>query len=171
MLWRRLVTILTVEIQWGRLAALAAGVAFVAVVTAGGTMSFLSMVVFSLGGIFIERMAPKRPYWNGLAYGLMSVFFYILLLELSIVGRGQPWPTMATLLEELLSVSIVVLPQALIGTWIGVTIRRIGQAGRGGKEQGDGAASPDGARPAGEKGAPASRPAPRERTDRRRTKR
>lgn len=168
MLWRKLGTILTAEIQWGRLAALAAGVAFLAVVTVGGAMSFLSMVVFSLGGIFIERMAPKRPYWNGLAYGLLSVFFYILLLELSIVGRGQPWPTMAVLLEELLSVCIVVLPQALIGTWIGVTIRRIGQAGRESKGQGEEAARPEGSRPAGEKGKPSARQTPREPTGRRR---
>ena len=141
MLFRKLATILSTEIKWGRLAAIAAGAALLAVVTSSGTLSFLPLVVFSIGAVLIDRIAPKRPYWNAFVYGLLGVLFYALLYHLNIVGRGQPLPATAAILEEVLSIAIVIIPQSLVGAWIGVTIRRVTRFSRENKEQG-GAAAP-----------------------------
>ncbi len=171
MLLQKIATLLTEDIKWGRLAALAAGSALVAVVTASGTLSFLSLVVFSIGGILIDRIAPKRPYWNALVFGLLGIFFYALLFNLSIVGRNQPLPALPLLLQEALSVGIVILPQSLIGAWIGVTIRRIGQGSRGGKDKAEGGAPQKAATPEPSKGKPEPRPTPKKPPARRHGKR
>jgi hypothetical protein len=171
MLLRRFTTILSTDVKWGRLAAIAAGAAFLAVVTSSGTLSFLPLVVFSIGGVVIDRIAPKRPYWNALVYGLLGVLFYALLVNLNIVGRGQPLPPTAEMLEEVLSIAIVILPQSLIGAWIGVTIRRVSRFSRENKGQGGGTAPQPEASAEKEKGRKGARPAPQAPPARRQGKR
>lgn len=128
MLFRKVGAILSNDIKWGRIAGLAAGAAVLSLVTASSSFSFLPLVVFALAGIFVERLAPQRPFWNSIFYALLGVFFYGVLAYLRVLGSGGPPLSLNDLLQLLLSVGIVVLPQSLIGTWIGVSIRRFSKA-------------------------------------------
>ena len=127
MLFRKIGNILATEVKWGRVAGLAAGAALIAVLATGSAFGMLSLVVFSLAGIFIERIAPRHPYVNSLIYSLLGVLFYSGLFLLKVVGEGQQGITPVEVLVQWLQVAIVVVPQSLIGTWIGVTIRRFGK--------------------------------------------
>jgi hypothetical protein len=127
MLVHKVGDILRNDIKWGRIAGLAAGAAAIALVTASGSVSFLPLVVFSIAGIFVERLAPQRPFWNSIFYALLGVFFYGVLQYLSVLGTAGVPLSLYDLLQVLLSVGIVVIPQSLLGTWIGVSIRKFGK--------------------------------------------
>ena len=148
MLLRKVGTILTTEIKWGRIAGLAAGAALVAVLAAGSSFSLLSLVVFSLAGIFVERMAPRRPYWNSLLYSLLGVLFFTLLLVLKGLGEGAQSLSSVEFLLQWLQVTIVVVPQSLIGTWIGVSIRKFSKVAAESRKEGTTPAPKDKAAPA-----------------------
>ena len=111
------------EIKWGRIALLALGAAIVALLVSRGNFSLLSLTVFSIAGIFVERLAPKRPFINAFCYGLLGVLFYVVLVIFQALGSATPVTT-SEILWLTFSVAIVVLPQALIGTWIGTSIRK-----------------------------------------------
>lgn len=127
MLFQKITSLLTTEIKWGRIALLALGAALVAMLVSGGTFSLLALTVYSVVGIFVERVAPKHPFVNAFFYGLLGVLFYVTLLVFQALGNGQTALTAADLLWLTLSALIVVLPQALIGTWIGRSIRKFSQ--------------------------------------------
>jgi hypothetical protein len=136
MLLRKVGTILTTEIKWGRIAGLAAGAALIAVLATGSSFSLLSLVAFSIAGIFVEWIAPGHPYWNSLFYSLLGVLFYTLLLFLGALGEGAQEISSTGFLLEWLRVAIVVVPQSLIGTWIGVSIRKFSKATAEARQQG-----------------------------------
>jgi hypothetical protein len=153
MLLQKIGFILTTEIKWGRIALLALGASMVALLVSGGAFNLLSLTVFSIAGIFVERLAPKRPYLNALCYGLLGVLFYVVLFILQVLGLGAA-PVAEEMLWLTFSVAIVVVPQALIGTWIGTSIRKFSQVAAEARK--DGGAPPtkgkkDGAPPADRK--------------------
>lgn len=128
MFLRKAFTVLADDVKWGRIALLALGASLAAVWISGGEFSLLPLTLFSIAGILIERFAPRRPFVNALFYGLLGVLFYVVLWALQILGQSGPVVTIGDLLALSLSVGIVVLPQALIGAWIGISIRKFGQA-------------------------------------------
>jgi len=136
MLLQKIASVLSNEVKWGRIAGLAAGAALLAVVATGSGFSMLSLVVFSLAGIFIERIAPKRPYLNSLFYSLLGVLFYTGLFLLKVLGEGGQGISPVELLVQWLQVALIVVPQSLIGTWIGVTIRKFGKVAAESRREG-----------------------------------
>lgn len=140
MFLQKITAILTTEIKWGRIALLALGAAVVAILVSGGTVNLLALTVFSIVGIFIERVAPKHPFVNSFCYGLLGVIFFITLLLLQALGEGQGALTVADLPWLILYVGIVALPQSLIGTWIGTSIRKFTRVAAEARKEGDAAA-------------------------------
>ncbi len=126
----RALSFLAREIQWGKVAGIAAGAAVVSMLLSSGDLSVLSLLTFSLGGILVERAAPRHPYWNALFFGLCGIFFMLVLAQLVQLGTNQPLLTAVEVGWGVLSLSLYTMPQALMGAWIGVTIRRAGEMAR-----------------------------------------
>lgn len=137
---QKIASILTTEIKWGRLALLALGAAVVALLVSGSTVNLLALTVFSIIGIFIERVAPKHPFLNSFCYGLLGVVFYVTLLFLQALGEKAGALTAADLPWLIGYVGIVAVPQALIGTWIGTSIRKFTRMAAASRQEEDGAA-------------------------------
>ena len=157
MLFRKIGNLLATEVKWGRIAGLAAGAALIAVAATGTSFSMAALVVFSLAGIFIERMAPRHPYLNSFLYSLFGVLFYSGLFLLKVLGEGGQGISPPEFLAQWLQVAVVVVPQSLVGTWIGVTIRKFSRAAAESREGGAEPAPHQGPGPApgaGKKGAP-----------------
>jgi hypothetical protein len=130
MFFQKMIATLTTEIKWSRIVLLALGASAVALLVSGNTFNLLALTVFSIAGIFIERLAPKRPYLNAFCYGLLGVIFYVTLVVFQALGEGGQGALTAVevFVGLALPVAIVVLPQALIGAWIGRSIRKFSQA-------------------------------------------
>lgn len=147
MFLQKVVSILATEVKWSRIALLALGAALVAMLVSGGTFDILSLTIFSVAGIFIERMAPKHPYLNAFFYGLLGTLFYVTLVVFQALGEGQGGLLAADVLWLALSVVIVVLPQALIGAWIGSSIRKFSRVAAESRKAREAAAEKDKAAP------------------------
>jgi hypothetical protein len=131
----RVLSFLGKEIQWGKVAGIAVGAAVLTMILSSGELNVLSLLTFSLGGILIERAAPRHPFWNGLVFGLLGIVFMMTLVQLLQFGRNQPLLTLAEMGWGVLSLSLYTMPQAMMGAWIGVTIRRAGEMARQKQEQ------------------------------------
>ncbi len=122
----KLGTFLSEEIRWGRLAWMAlaaAALAMLASTSDVGILSALPLLVFSVGGILVASVAPRHPYVNSLYFGLVGLFFGLVLHALSILGTENRWITTPEVLGALIFL-VTFVPQSLLGTWIGVTMRR-----------------------------------------------
>ncbi|MGB9724623.1 MAG: hypothetical protein ACP5OO_09050 [Chloroflexia bacterium] len=118
--------ILRRDIAWGKVAGWGLATAFVAVLLMESA-SLLALLVFALGGLFIDRMSSRRPLWNGLFYGLWGALFLLILMNLYILGT--PERRLMTL-EELRSAGVMAglsLFQALMGAWLSTSFRRLGR--------------------------------------------
>jgi hypothetical protein len=155
MLLQKIVSILTTEIKWSRIVLLALGAAVVALVVSGGAFNLLALTVFSIAGIFIERIAPKHPYLNAFCYGLLGVLFYSALFVFQALGEGQGALTAVDVLVGLaLPVAVVVVPQALIGAWLGRSIRKFTQVAAEARKAREADAPKEKAAPTGPQPAP-----------------
>ena len=119
---QKLFSCLATEIKWGRLVLLAVGAAVTAILLSDGAFNMLALAIFAIAGVFIGRFAPRHPYLNAFCYGLLGVLFYVLLHIFQALGEGPAALTADEVLWFTLSVAIVVVPQALIGTWIGTSV-------------------------------------------------
>jgi hypothetical protein len=124
--WAGLGNILRRDIAWGKVSGWGLATAFVAVLLMESA-GLLALLVFALGGLFIDRMSSRRPLWNGLFYGLWGAFFLLILLNLYILGT--PERRLMTL-DELRSAGVMAglsAFQALMGAWLSTSFRRLGR--------------------------------------------
>ncbi len=121
------------SISWRRvlLGALVGGLAFqgLSLLTWGVPFfSFLVGAVFLPVGLWVG-WGSRRPWPDGLAYGLLAALGMTLLL----LSWG---PTMST--WSLRLAFLLALPQGLLGTWLGALLsRHAGKAGQTGPTQQD----------------------------------
>jgi hypothetical protein len=123
---RRVLSFLSNEIDWGRLA----GIALVAallfyVIPAGTATTFVTLLIYSVSGMIVERSAPRHPFWSALFFGLLSVFFQTAMALLYGLGRVRQLPPFNEVTALWLYVSLPSIFQALAGTWISYTFRRV----------------------------------------------
>lgn len=119
------------EIRWGRMAWLALVVALLAGFVYTGAVAFqnsllyyLTLLIYAGGGFFVERFAPRHPFWNALFYCLFCILFTIALLMLNALGAT------GVISLEAMGIALwmaffFILPQSLVGTWMAVTFRRV----------------------------------------------
>jgi len=146
----RIVTFLAKEITWGRLALMALVCALLVMIVlpfSGNLVSMVPLLILSIGGILVERSAPEHPYLNSLVFAILGILFTLLMNILSFMGAVQRLPTLLEMSG--LIYLFIFIPQALLGTWIGVTIRRVREMREAAKKEGE--------KPAGKKQRPSSR--------------
>ncbi len=120
--------ILRQDVAWGKVSVWGLATAFAAVLLIE-SLSLLALLVFALGGLFIDRMSPRRPLWNGLFYGLLGAIFLLVLMNLYILGTPE---RRLMNLEELRSAGVMAglcVFQALMGSWLSASFRRLGRPG------------------------------------------
>jgi hypothetical protein len=108
-----LVSGISVLALWPGDASTAADVTTIAAQPAYLAVSFvLGTMTTAVGGGFCARLAPKLPYWNAAAFGVLSVVVGLLLSDLT-----QPlWFTAMAIL--------VTIPAAICGAHAGLKRRR-----------------------------------------------
>ncbi len=119
-------TILRQDIAWGKVSGWGLATAFAAVWLMEST-GLLALLVFALGGLFIDRMSSRRPLWNGLFYGFWGALFLLILMNLYILGTPERRLMNP---EELRSAGVwagLSVFQALMGAWLSASFRRIGR--------------------------------------------
>lgn len=119
-------TILRQDVAWGRVSGWGLATAFAAVLLIESA-GLLALLVFALGGLFIDRMSSRRPLWNGFFYGLWGAFFLLILMNLYVLGTPE---RRLMNLEELRSVGVMAglsVFQALMGAWLSTSFRRPGR--------------------------------------------
>jgi len=154
---KKVFSFLRQEIIWGRLAGIAVVTAALFVLSSGSALGMVGLLGFSVGGIVVGRMASRRPFWNGLFYGLLAIAFTAALLILYTLGNeGRP-PSGAGIGGALLYASVLILPQAIVGVGISAVFRRFRDAGErmAAARKGEAEAKPGGEAGRGKKEAPA----------------
>ncbi len=126
---RRLGTILTREIPWGRLAGIAVVTAFLFVLLYNQAVGYLALLIFVIGGLLVAQGDTRRPFWNALAYGCLSILFVSGLLLLYLLGEQGQLVIGPQVSGMILFLCISILPQVMVGALIGVSFRRIRSAG------------------------------------------
>lgn len=119
-------SILRQDIAWGKVSGWGLATAFVAVLLMESA-SLLALLVFALGGLFIDRMSSRRPLWNGLFYGLWGALFLLIFMNLYVLGTTE---RRLMTLEELRSAGVMAglcVFQALMGSWLSTSFRRLGR--------------------------------------------
>ncbi|MGC8875322.1 MAG: hypothetical protein ACP5SI_12870 [Chloroflexia bacterium] len=122
---KRLGTILSQDIAWGQLAGVAVVTAFVFVLLYNQVVGFMALLVFVIGGIYVARSRPRRPYWNAFAYGLLCILFVVGLLLLYLLGKQGQLVIGPEVGGMMLFLSLSILPQTMVGALIGVSFQRI----------------------------------------------
>jgi hypothetical protein len=123
---RRVLSFLSDEVDWGRLA----GIALVAallfyVIPAGTATTLVTLLIYSISGMIVERGVSRYPFWHSMCFGLLAVIFQTAMFLLYDLGSTRSLPPFSEVTALWLYLSLPSIFQALAGTWISYTFRRV----------------------------------------------